>query len=91
MRLNANVLHAGIVSNNTGRRSITTPYTSTGWNHIALVYNSSELALYVNGVQVAANNALPHPPKTSQKVPINSARNFFIPYFFNGEINALCS
>jgi len=59
MRLNANVLHAGIVSNNTGRRSITTPYTSTGWNHIALVYNSSELALYVNGVQVAANNALP--------------------------------
>jgi len=58
MRLNANVLHAGIASNNT-RRSITIPYTSTGWNHIALVYNSSELALYVNGVQVAANNALP--------------------------------
>ncbi len=58
MRLNANVLHAGIASNNT-RRSITIPYTSTGWNHIALVYNSSELALYVNGVQAAANNALP--------------------------------
>ena len=56
-RLDGNVLYAGVASNNT-RRSISTPYTSTGWNHIAIVYNSSTLRLYVNAVEVASNTAL---------------------------------
>jgi hypothetical protein len=30
------------------------------------------------GLKLAANTALPHPPKTNQKVPMNSANNFFM-------------
>ncbi|MDX1956240.1 MAG: fibronectin type III domain-containing protein [Chitinophagaceae bacterium] len=57
MYINANQLIAGVASNNT-RRSLTTPYTSTGWNHIALVYSGSTLRLYVNGTEVASNTSL---------------------------------
>lgn len=57
MRINSNTLYAGVASNNT-RRSIQTSYNSTGWNHIALVYNVNTLRLYVNGVEVASNTSL---------------------------------
>lgn len=57
LRLNANQLVAGIASNNT-RRSISASYSSTGWNHIALVYSTNTLRLYVNGTQVASNTNL---------------------------------
>lgn len=57
MRVNSNQLYAGVASNNT-RRSISVPYTSTAWNHIALVYNVNELRLFINGVSVAANTNL---------------------------------
>ncbi|RYY61720.1 MAG: T9SS type A sorting domain-containing protein [Chitinophagaceae bacterium] len=57
VRLDANRLYAGIAGNNT-RVSISAPYTSTGWNHVAVVYNVNSLRLYVNGVEVASNTAL---------------------------------
>lgn len=57
LRLNSNTLIAGIASNNS-RSTLTTAYTSTGWNHIALVYKSNSVKLYVNGIEVQANNNL---------------------------------
>ncbi|MBI3138201.1 MAG: T9SS type A sorting domain-containing protein [Sphingobacteriales bacterium] len=54
VRLDALTLYAGIASNNT-RRSISTLFPSTGWNHIALVYNVNTFRLYVNGLEVASN------------------------------------
>lgn len=60
MRLNSNQIIAGIASNNT-RRSISASYSSTGWNHIALVYDgtATSLRMYVNGTQVASTTTLP--------------------------------
>jgi len=50
MVLNNNTLIAAIASGNT-RASINTPYTNTtGWSHVAMVYNGDSLLLYVNGV-----------------------------------------
>lgn len=57
IRLNANTLIAGIASNN-ARSSLTVAYNSTAWNHIALVYSTNTLRLYVNGVQVASTTSL---------------------------------
>lgn len=57
MYIQSNNLYAGVAGNNT-RRSISASYSSTGWNHIALVYSASSLRLYVNGAQVAANTSL---------------------------------
>jgi len=57
VRLDANTLYAGIASNNT-RRSLSTPYSSTGWNHITLVYSINTFRLYVNGTLVASNLSL---------------------------------
>lgn len=58
IRTNSNKLYAGIARSST-RRNISANYSSTGWNHIALVYNSNTLKLYVNATEVAANNSLP--------------------------------
>ncbi|MBK8553434.1 MAG: LamG domain-containing protein [Ignavibacteria bacterium] len=55
--LNSSTLIAAVASNNV-RQNISTGYSSTGWNHIVLVYNKNSLKLYVNGNQVAANNSL---------------------------------
>lgn len=57
MRLNSNQLIAGIASNST-RRTISAAYSSTAWNHIALVYSTNTLRMYVNGVEVANNTSL---------------------------------
>lgn len=57
MHLQSNQLFAGIASNNV-RRQISVPFTSLAWTHIALVYNSNSLQLFVNGVEVASNNDL---------------------------------
>jgi len=57
MRINSNSLIAGIASSNT-RRSISTSFSSTAWNHVALVYNGSTLRMYLNGVEVASNTSL---------------------------------
>ncbi|MFT3846783.1 MAG: fibronectin type III domain-containing protein [Lacibacter sp.] len=57
LRLDASRLYAGVASNNT-RYNISTAYTSTGWNHIALVYNGNTLRLYVNGVEAASNTSM---------------------------------
>lgn len=57
LRLNSNTLIAGIASNNS-RSTLTTSYSNSNWNHIALVYKSNSLKLYINGVEVQANNSL---------------------------------
>ena len=57
LRLNTNTLIAGVASSNT-RISISAPYTSNTWNFVTVVYNRNSIRLYVNGVQVAANNSL---------------------------------
>ena len=57
IRLDNNRLYAGVASNST-RRNFFIPYTSTAWNHIALVYNGNTLKLFLNGVEVSANNNL---------------------------------
>lgn len=48
MTLNNSMLNAGVASNN-NRRSISTSYSSSSWNHVALVYKANTLVLYVNG------------------------------------------
>jgi predicted esterase len=48
LRINANKLEAGIADANI-RTLITTPFTSTAWTHVAVVYGSSTLRLYING------------------------------------------
>jgi len=57
MRLNSNQIIAGVASNNI-RSSISASYSSTAWNHIALVYSGNTLRMYVNGTQVASNTSL---------------------------------
>jgi predicted esterase len=57
LRLDQSRLYAGIASNNT-RRNFYVNYSSTAWNHIALVYNIFELRLYVNGVLAGSNTNL---------------------------------
>lgn len=57
VRLNSNRLYANVASNNT-RTEISTPYTSTGWNHIAVVYATNTFRLYVNGVLATSNTGL---------------------------------
>lgn len=57
MRINTNSLTAGIASGFI-RRNISVAYSSLDWNHIALVYSTNTLRLYVNGVLVSSNTSL---------------------------------
>jgi len=50
-------LVAGIAANNV-RKSLTIPFTSTDWTHVALVYDRSSLKLYINGALAASDEAL---------------------------------
>ncbi len=43
----------GAVSTGGKRRIISAPFTDTGWNHVALVFNKSALILYINGEEAA--------------------------------------
>jgi large repetitive protein len=92
IRLDGNTLFAGVASNNV-RVNISTPYTSTGWNHIALVYNRNSIRLYVNGIEVAANNALSFTATTTttgaSRIGGNNGSNAFNTGtgFFNGWID----
>ncbi|MCF6407552.1 fibronectin type III domain-containing protein [Chitinophaga filiformis] len=55
LRINANKLEA-CAANNSTRVSISAPFTSTAWTHVAVVYGSSSLRLYING-DLAASTA----------------------------------
>ncbi|MBS1659466.1 MAG: fibronectin type III domain-containing protein [Bacteroidetes bacterium] len=55
--LNSSQLIAGVASGST-RSTVSTSYTSTGWNHIAVVYNGDSLMLYVNGTLAASKTDL---------------------------------
>lgn len=57
MALYNNQLYAG-VANNSSRKSINSSYSSSAWNHIAVVYSVNTLRIYVNGVQAVANTNL---------------------------------
>jgi large repetitive protein len=58
LRLDLSRLYAGVASGSS-RRNFFIDYTSTGWNHIALVYSGSTLKLYVNGTLAGSDNSLP--------------------------------
>ncbi|SDH02377.1 fibronectin type III domain-containing protein [Chitinophaga filiformis] len=55
LRINANKLEAGAANNGT-RVSVSVPFTSTSWTHVAVVYGSSSLKLYINGDLAASTN-----------------------------------
>jgi dienelactone hydrolase len=64
LRFTSADLQAGIASGGT-RNTITLNNVATngnwisgGWNHVAVVYNVNSLKLFLNGVEVASNNAL---------------------------------
>ena len=60
LRLDQNLLYAGITGNSTARNfNIPYNYASTVWNHIALVYSGNTLRLYLNGVLTGSDNGLP--------------------------------
>lgn len=92
VRLDANTLHAGIAANNV-RVSVSTPYTSTAWNHVAVVYNRNSIRLFLNGVEVASNNALSFTTTTTttgaSRIGGNNGSNAFNTGtgFFNGWID----
>ncbi len=92
LRLDQNRLYAGVASNNT-RRNFFVSYTSTGWNHIALVYSTNTLRLYVNGVEVGANTDLGFTATTTttngSRIAANNGSNAFNTGsgLFNGRID----
>lgn len=55
--LNNNTLIAAVASGSS-RSSISASYSSSNWNHVAVVYKRNSLKLYVNGVQVATKDNL---------------------------------
>ncbi len=57
LTLNNGTLEAAVASASV-RKTITATYTSTGWNHLAVVYYGDSLLLYVNGVLAASNTSL---------------------------------
>ncbi len=58
IKLDASKLLAGVASGSV-LRSIETPFTSTAWNHIALVYDANSLKLFVNGALTVTTDTLP--------------------------------
>jgi large repetitive protein len=48
LRINANNLEAGVASGN-NRTALSVAFTSTTWTHVAVVYSSGSLRLYLNG------------------------------------------
>ncbi len=61
LRFNGNALDAGIASNNV-RSTVSLAnfasnanWISGGWNHLAVVYSTNTMRIYMNGVQVANN------------------------------------
>lgn len=48
LRINVNKLEAGAASANV-RTTVSVPFTSTAWTHVAVVYNNGLLSLYING------------------------------------------
>lgn len=65
LRFNSNALIAGIASGSSRHTASLNSFVnnsnwrSNQWNHVAVVYNVNTLKLYLNGVEVAANNSLP--------------------------------
>ena len=54
LRINDGTLQAGTKSNgNPG--TVSGPFTQTDWTHVALVFDSGRLSLYVNGEELATN------------------------------------
>lgn len=53
IRLDANKIYAGVAATNV-RYAVSANYTSTDWHHIAMVYDTNTLRLYVDGSEVGA-------------------------------------
>ena len=92
LRLDQNQLYAGVASSNS-RRSFFVSYTSSGWNHIALVYSGSTLRLYVNGTLAGSDLSLPFTSlgttSNGSRIATNNGTNAFntATGFFSGKID----
>jgi len=56
IRVNSGTLQAGVVNANVGFTA-STPFTSSDWTHVAAVFDSGSLLLYMNGEQQAVTAA----------------------------------
>lgn len=94
IRLDANKIYAGAASNNI-RYSVSAAYTNTDWHHIALIYDTSTLRLYVDGVEAGAVTgmtftSMPVPPSTSSIGRVSSTNAFNVGTgYFSGWIDEL--
>jgi predicted esterase len=57
VRMNLSTIEAGVASSN-NRRAISSTFVPNQWNHVAVVYATNTLKLYVNGALVAENDNL---------------------------------
>lgn len=89
LRFNSGALQAGIASasnrSTTSVANVTSNanWISGDWNHVAVVYNVNSLKIFLNGVEVAANNAL-----TISSVAAAASNNARIGYSGNSGDNA---
>lgn len=94
IRLDANKVYAGAASNNI-RYNVSAAYTNTDWHHIALVYDTNTLRLYVDGAEAGAVTgmtfkSIPVPPSTSSIGRVNSTNAFNVGTgLFDGWIDEL--
>jgi hypothetical protein len=94
IRLDANKIYAGIASSNI-RYSVSANYTNTDWHHIAMVYDTNTLRLYIDGVEAGVVtgmtfNSIPAAAATSSIGRVNSSNAFNVGAgFFDGWIDEL--
>lgn len=91
LRINANKLEAGAASGNV-RVQVSTPFTSTAWTHVAVVFNNGALQLYINGDLAAASNTgftTINATTGNSRIGVNNGTNAFnlTGTFFRGNID----
>jgi predicted esterase len=91
LRINANKLEAGATSGSV-LSIASAAFTSTAWTHVAVVYNSGALRLYING-DLAASAATPfttiNTSSNNSRIGVNTGTNAFnvTGTYFKGSID----
>lgn len=93
LRINANKLEAG-VARSSSRTLVTTPFTSTAWTHVAVVYDNGTLRLYVNGSLAASTNTnygTINTTTNNSRIGVNNGTNAFnsTGTYFRGNIDRM--
>lgn len=94
IRLDANKIYAGVASSNI-RYSVSANYANNDWHHIAMVYDTNTLRLYVDGVESGAVTnmtftSIPAAAATSSIGRLNSSNAFNVgTAYFDGWIDEL--